>query len=63
MGLRLSEGISIDRFRQISGHRLNAERLRYLEGIGMISVHGDNLSVTSDGRMVLNAVIRELLVE
>jgi oxygen-independent coproporphyrinogen-3 oxidase len=63
MGLRLSEGISIDRFRQISGHRLNAERLRYLEEIGMISVHGDNLSVTSDGRMVLNAVIRELLVE
>jgi oxygen-independent coproporphyrinogen-3 oxidase len=63
MGLRLAEGISISRLKQISGTGLNAERLSYLQDIGMISVDQDTLSVTPDGRMVLNAVIRELLVE
>jgi oxygen-independent coproporphyrinogen-3 oxidase len=63
MGLRLAEGISLSRLKQISGQGLNAERLSYLRDIGMISNEGDNLSVTRDGRMVLNAVVRELLVE
>ena len=63
MGLRLSDGISLSRLEQISGSSLNDERLSYLQDIGMISRDGDNLSVTLDGRMVLNAVIRELLVD
>ncbi len=63
MGLRLSSGISLDRLKKISGRGLIAERLSYLQDIGMISLDGDNLSVSPDGRMVLNAIIRELLVE
>lgn len=63
MGLRLAEGISLSRLKSIAGAGLNADRLSYLQDIGMISQDGDNLSVTLDGRMVLNSVIRELLVE
>ena len=63
MGLRLSEGISLTRLQKISGTTLNPERIAYLQDIGMVSCIDDHLSVTLDGRMVLNAVIRELLVD
>lgn len=63
MGLRLSEGISLTRLQEISGTTLNPERIAYLQDIGMVSCIDDHLCVTLDGRMVLNAVIRELLVD
>ncbi|MYM55363.1 radical SAM family heme chaperone HemW [Thalassovita mangrovi] len=63
MGLRISEGIDIDRYAALAGQPLNAEKLAYLTDIGMIAPSASKLRVTDQGRMVLNAVIRELLVD
>lgn len=63
MGLRIREGIDVDRYASLAGQPLNAEKLAYLSDIGMIAPSASNLRVTDQGRMVLNAVIRELLVD
>ena len=61
MGLRLKEGISLDRYKSISGAPLSEEKLHQLEELSMINVAGSRLSVTNQGVMVLNAVIEALL--
>lgn len=63
MGLRLVEGIDMDRFNALSPSPIPQDRLDYLSDIGMIEQSGHVLKATKDGRAVLNAVIRELLVE
>ena len=63
MGLRVTDGIDLNRFTQLAGQPLNPERLSYLSDIGMVQHAKERLSVTPDGRMVLNSVIKELLVE
>ncbi|CUH64974.1 Oxygen-independent coproporphyrinogen-III oxidase 1 [Thalassovita gelatinovora] len=63
MGLRIADGINADRYTALAGQPLNAEKLRYLIDIDMIEITGQNVSVTDAGRMVLNAVIKELLVD
>ena len=61
MGIRLSEGLDIDRFEKISGSPLPGARIAYLKDLGMIALSGNRLTVTDQGRPVLNAIIRELL--
>ena len=61
MGLRLSEGVSLDRFRHLAG--TNPEGLVHLQEVGMVDVQGDRLRATKRGRMVLNQVIAALLPE
>ncbi|WP_195821028.1 radical SAM family heme chaperone HemW [Roseobacter sp. MH60115] len=61
MGLRLKEGVSLNRFAQLNGRGLAPEKLQDLEELGMISVRGENLIVSNQGFMVLNAVIENLL--
>jgi len=61
MGIRLTEGLDIDRFTQVSQAPLPADRMDYLTDLGMIVVSGNRLTVTDQGRPVLNAIIRELL--
>jgi oxygen-independent coproporphyrinogen-3 oxidase len=63
MGLRIREGLDKQRYEMLAGQPLNAERLSYLSDIGMIVDTGHSVQVTEDGRMVLNAVIKELLVD
>ena len=63
MGLRLQEGISVSRLENLANRPLNAKQLSYLQDIGMIALKGDSLSVSKEGRMVLNTVIRELLID
>lgn len=60
MGLRLSEGVDLVRFRALGG-TLDAGRLAGLVDLGMVVAEPDRLAVTPAGRMVLNAVIRELM--
>ncbi|MCO6384196.1 radical SAM family heme chaperone HemW [Oceanicola sp. 502str15] len=62
MGLRVGEGISLSRFSALSGEALPAEKLGELVGSGLVAQDGDRLRATLRGRMVLNAVIRELMV-
>ncbi|THD76855.1 coproporphyrinogen III oxidase [Thalassobius vesicularis] len=63
MGLRLVEGISLNRFQKLSGSPLNPKQMHYLQDIGMITENGDCIAVTPEGRAVLNSVIRELLLD
>lgn len=61
MGLRLSEGVDLVRFRALGGV-IDPARLAGLVDLGMVAVEADRLAVTPAGRIVLNAVIRELAV-
>ena len=61
MGLRLKEGIDLNRFATLSGAPLSDEKLAHLSDIGMITVKQERLTVTNQGFMVLNAVIEGLL--
>ncbi|WP_171175208.1 radical SAM family heme chaperone HemW [Ruegeria sp. HKCCD8929] len=61
MCIRIAEGLDIARFEQLAGHPLHSDKLRYLTDLGMIEADQGRLKATTDGRAVLNAVIRELL--
>jgi putative oxygen-independent coproporphyrinogen III oxidase len=65
MGLRLAEGIPLSRFVAETGEEMSAcldpARLERLVAGGFLSVTGDRLLATADGRQRLNAVLGELL--
>ena len=61
MCIRLSEGLNIDRYEDLSEHPLDHAKMDHLESLGMIERSNNTLCATPDGRAVLNAVIRELL--
>ncbi|MEL7280640.1 MAG: radical SAM family heme chaperone HemW [Pseudomonadota bacterium] len=61
MSLRLSEGLDMARYQAISGKELATETLEHLSEIGMLHVDHDRIRATRQGRIVLNAVIQELL--
>ncbi|MBR9841593.1 MAG: coproporphyrinogen III oxidase [Rhodobacteraceae bacterium] len=61
MGLRLSEGIDLLRYEELAGDPPAADKVKALRELGMISDENQRLKVTSQGRMVLNAVLAELL--
>ncbi|MDG2405620.1 MAG: radical SAM family heme chaperone HemW [Paracoccaceae bacterium] len=62
MGMRLQSGIDLNRYNALSGMPLNANVLDHLEDINMIERTHSHLRATKSGRMVLNAVLKELLV-
>jgi oxygen-independent coproporphyrinogen-3 oxidase len=61
MSLRLREGTDLRRFESLSG-RLHSGKLADLAALGLVEQAGDRLHTTAPGRMVLNAILRELLV-
>jgi oxygen-independent coproporphyrinogen-3 oxidase len=61
MGLRVKEGISLERYKNVSGAPLSKDALDHLSDIGMVNVSGDRLIVRNQGVMVLNAVIEALI--
>lgn len=61
MGLRLDRGIDMDRFAKLAGFPLDAQTIEHLRDLEMIQLNGPTLAATRRGRMVLNAVIAELL--
>jgi oxygen-independent coproporphyrinogen-3 oxidase len=60
MGLRLSEGIDLDRYRRISGRELDPSRLSDLLAHGMVERAGDRVRATRAGFFVLDAVVADL---
>lgn len=60
MCLRLTEGLDMKRYTAISGKPFEQRSIDTLLSIGMIEINGQQLSATAQGRLVLNAVIREL---
>ncbi|MFT4149239.1 MAG: coproporphyrinogen-III oxidase family protein, partial [Paracoccaceae bacterium] len=59
MSLRLTEGMDIRRHRQLGGHLPQAS-LQHLQELSLVESDGNHVRTTTTGRMVLNAVIREL---
>lgn len=61
MGLRLAEGISHERYAQLSGQELPREVLADLIDTGHLELFGDRITVTKQGLIVLNAILDRLL--
>lgn len=60
MSLRLAEGMSLERFAAHAGVEIDPVRLEHLTGLGLIRADGRRIQATAAGRMVLNAIIRDL---
>ncbi len=63
MGMRLFEGLDLERHEALAGKPLSVKKIQELTDWGMIVVDGAHLRATSQGRAVLNAVLRELLTD
>ncbi|WP_324752875.1 radical SAM family heme chaperone HemW [Roseovarius sp. Pro17] len=61
MGLRISSGIDLQRYANLAGAPLNPIKIRDLQEMGMVTATNHSLAATPAGRMVLNAVITQLL--
>lgn len=61
MGLRLTEGIDPRRYARIAGTPLPSAALDELVDLGMVTATPDCIRTTSQGRLLLNAVIARLL--
>lgn len=61
MGLRLTEGVSRERFETLKQAPLDASKLDHLQEIGMIERTDPNIIVSKQGVMVLNTVLEHLL--
>jgi len=61
MGLRLKEGISLERYHLLSGRHLNPEQISELTKIGFVErLANGNLRVSDKGWPVLDAVVADL---
>ncbi len=61
MGMRLSEGIDLDRYEQLAGRPLSAKRISILREEGLVEPVGNSrLKATAAGRLVLNALVADL---
>ncbi|MBS9717651.1 radical SAM family heme chaperone HemW [Pseudohalocynthiibacter aestuariivivens] len=63
MSLRLAEGMDLDRFHALAGHRINPLNINRLADLGMVFKTRDRLVATPNGRVLLNSVLSELLAE
>jgi len=62
MGLRIEEGVSLERFREIAGLELENKIIQELVLNDLLIQEGDGLKATSQGRILLNAVTKKLLL-
>ncbi len=61
MGLRLRDGIDLERYAQLAGKPLDSNSVRHLTDIDMIAISDSTLTVTDQGFRVLNSVIGALI--
>ena len=61
LGLRISEGIDLDRLTTFGRSYVDDNKIDELVSLGMVTRRGNRLAATSRGRLVLNAVIEELM--
>ena len=62
MGLRLTEGIATKRYHALAGKVLDVNKINVLDEMEMIKRTATGLATTAKGRLVLNAVIRDLSI-
>ncbi|MEO0761409.1 MAG: radical SAM family heme chaperone HemW, partial [Pseudomonadota bacterium] len=61
MGMRLAEGIDLDRHAALAGEAIEPGRIARLEADALVRHDGARLAATAKGRPVLNAILRHLL--
>ena len=61
MGLRIREGVDLDRYAALAGRPLSPQAISELQDIGMLTATENRITVTNQGFSVLNAVIAKLL--
>lgn len=61
MGLRLVEGVDLERHRRLAGAPLPTSRIQNLCDLGLLSHRDDRIAATPSGRLVLNRIIATLL--
>ncbi|MBY5933395.1 radical SAM family heme chaperone HemW [Tateyamaria omphalii] len=61
MGLRMAEGIDMDRYLRLSGREFRSDRLRELEEMKLITTAKRKIYVTDQGFSLLNGILRTLL--
>ena len=62
MGLRTVEGIDVTRYEALADRALPEMKLAELQDLGMVRREGPRLTATSQGRAILNAVLKELIL-
>ncbi len=60
MSMRLTEGMDIARYETLHGAAIDTVAVAGLADLGLVRAENDRLIATTKGRMVLNAVLREL---
>jgi oxygen-independent coproporphyrinogen-3 oxidase len=60
MGLRLREGIDMERYAALAGRKLDPDTFRGLENSQLIERNGEFVKATDSGRLLLNRVIAAL---
>jgi oxygen-independent coproporphyrinogen-3 oxidase len=63
MGLRLREGIDAGRYARLAGRALPSKAVAELQDLGLLAVEGARITATDEGRAVLDAVLKALLVQ
>lgn len=61
MGLRIDEGIALHRLRHMLGDTAPAQEIADLTGLGLLHQQDDRLTVTPQGRPLLNAILQRLV--
>ena len=65
MGLRLTEGLDLKSLEGRMGFSqkeiVNEAKIKFLEGLGLVSLNQSTLSVTNKGRPVLDGIIAEVV--
>ena len=60
MGLRIAEGIDLERYERLNGRAMDASKIAGLTSLGLIKREGSRLMATRQGRRLLNSLITEL---
>ncbi len=60
MGLRISEGIDLQRYERLAGEPISKSKLDEMISLGFIAVGNNQMKATPAGRRILNAVIAAL---
>lgn len=61
MALRLREGADMARYEALSGQSLRRDAIAHLKGLGLVRVFGQRIAATPSGRIVLNAILRDIV--
>jgi oxygen-independent coproporphyrinogen-3 oxidase len=61
MAMRLREGADMRQYHAVAGKPLDMEAIGRLEDMGLLGRSGDRIAATASGRIVLNAILREIV--